>query len=182
MPIEIGFCDGLGRGFSASVQPSHHVERWQLPRDNGSHLVVDWAPAKSMCGLNVTSYHLDVQTSSPLLNRFVEIFGKMPQDLCSPASVARSSVAIDDAPQGGAASVCSPYETACTAPRQSAVAIPIVLRTLATWDVVVSVRAYGTVAPQGHPTRPGSEKKVEFWCHKVRASLHSPVLTRLASR
>ena len=86
MAIEIGFCDDEGRGFGL-VQPAQHVERWSLPHDNGSHLVVHWRPTKWVCGLNVTAYHIDVKTSSPLLNRFVALFGKMPQDVCAADSV-----------------------------------------------------------------------------------------------
>ena len=176
MVVEIGFCDDDGRGFEL-VQPTHHIERWTLPHDNGSHLVVHWRPTKWVCGLNVTAYHVAVKTSSPVLNRFVTIFGKMPQDVCAPDSIARGSVAVDDVSQAGGPSACSPYlcdkET-----YTSAVAIPLVLRTLANWDVVVSIRAYGTVAPVAASDQ-SQRRDVQFWCHKYRRA--PPELTQRAS-
>ena len=166
MPIAIGFCDDNGDGFS-TVQPAHHVEQWQLPVDNGTHLVIHWRPLRSVCGLNVTQYHVDVRTSSPFLNQFVAIFGKMPQDVCAPGSIARGSVAVDNVQQGdGGPSACTPYERYCDEPKVSAVLIARSLRALANLDVWVSVRAFGMVAPQGNAR--GKQRRVTFWCHKYR--------------
>ena len=172
--MEVGFCDGMHRGFSATSQPSDQIERWQLPYDNGTHLVVHWTPARSACGLNVTSYYVDVKTSSSSLNRFVDLFGRMPQDVCAASSKARSSVAVDDVQQGeGQLSACTPYR--ChrwkSHTNVSAVAIPRALRALASWDVVVSIRAYGTIETSRDS---GREKAVNFWCHKYRRRFARP--------
>ena len=53
--LEVGFCDSNGHGFSTK-QPADHIERWSLPRDNGTHLVIPWRPHSKACGRNVTSY------------------------------------------------------------------------------------------------------------------------------
>ena len=37
MSISIGFCEEDGSGFLAA-QPLSHMERWQLPEDNGTHV------------------------------------------------------------------------------------------------------------------------------------------------
>ena len=50
--LEIGFCDGSGKGFH-KVQPPEHMERWDLPYDNGTHLVVNWRSHRSVSGRNV---------------------------------------------------------------------------------------------------------------------------------
>ena len=47
--IEIGFCDSAGNGFFTE-QPADQLERWSLPKDNGSHVVVHWSAAKKACG------------------------------------------------------------------------------------------------------------------------------------
>ena len=165
--MEVGFCDDAHDGFSRS-QPADQVERWELPYDNGTHLVVNWTPARWACYRNVTTYFVDVKTSSSSLNRFVDLFGRMPQDVCAADSKARSSVAVDDVQQGGGQlSACTPYR--CYRWRQhtnvSSVPIPRALRALAGLDVIISIRATGTVE-----IRPGVEKKVVFWCHKYRRS------------
>ena len=81
--LEVGFCDSNGHGFSTK-QPADHIERWSLPRDNGTHLVIPWRPHSKACGRNVTSYDVDVTTSASFLNFFVNAFGSFPQDMCDP--------------------------------------------------------------------------------------------------
>ena len=94
--MEVGFCSGRGSGFHYT-QPADAVERWALPRDNGSHLLIAWHPDRRACGLNVSSYHVDVQTSTPFLNFFMGIFGTFPQDLCVPGgSKARNAVEVEE--------------------------------------------------------------------------------------
>ena len=39
MGLEVGFCESDGSGFS-EVQPADQIERWTLPRDNGTHLEI----------------------------------------------------------------------------------------------------------------------------------------------
>ena len=51
------------------------MERWELPYDNGTHLVIDWRPDRRVCGRNVSSYFVDVSTSVPVLSFFARIFG-----------------------------------------------------------------------------------------------------------
>ena len=65
-------------------QPNDQLERWQLPYSNGTHLVVNWQPHAKLCGRNVSSYHVDVSTSMPVVNFFVGLFGQFPQDMCVP--------------------------------------------------------------------------------------------------
>ena len=97
--MEVGFCDGAGRGFY-QVQPTNHLERWSLPADNGTHLEIPWRPDRSACGRNVSSYFVDVQTSTPVLNLFIGVFGSFPQDLCDPrGSKAKNAVSLVD--EGG---------------------------------------------------------------------------------
>ena len=97
--MEVGFCDAAGRGFYLT-QPTSHLERWALPVDNGTHLVIAWSPDRSACGRNVSSYFVDVQTSTPVLNLFIGLFGSFPQDLCDPrGSKAKKAVACVD--EGG---------------------------------------------------------------------------------
>ena len=36
--LEVGFCDSSGRGFFRE-QPMDQLERWEMPFDNGTHLV-----------------------------------------------------------------------------------------------------------------------------------------------
>jgi len=97
--MEVGFCDAAGRGFY-QVQPTSHLERWSLPFDNGTHLEIPWRPDRSACGRNVSSYFVDVQTSTPVLNLFIGVFGSFPQDLCDPrGSKAKNAVSLVD--EGG---------------------------------------------------------------------------------
>jgi len=97
--MEVGFCDAAGRGFYL-VQPTNHLERWSLPADNGTHLEIPWRPDRSACGRNVSSYFVDVQTSTPVLNLFIGVFGSFPQDLCDPrGSKAKNAVSLVD--EGG---------------------------------------------------------------------------------
>ena len=56
------------------------MERWDLPYDNGTHLVIDWRNDRRVSGMNVSSYEVTVHTSLPILNWFVGIFGSFPQD------------------------------------------------------------------------------------------------------
>ena len=130
-----------------------------------SQLVVNWRPGLAACGLNVTGYFVDVQTSSPLLNRFVGLFGVFPQDVCAAGSKARQSLSVNG--QTEIPSACSPYPEACgrLPLRLSAVPIPLPLRALAGVDVEVWIRAYGTLAPVGQP---GRSQAITFWCHKYR--------------
>lgn len=78
--LNVGFCDSNGRGFSKE-QPPDHMERWDLPYDNGTHLVIDWRNDRRVSGMNVSSYEVTVHTSLPILNWFVGIFGSFPQDV-----------------------------------------------------------------------------------------------------
>ena len=89
--IEIGFCDSAGNGFFTE-QPADQLERWSLPKDNGSHVVVHWSAAKKACGLNITSYLVDVSSSLPLLDHATRFFGAFPQDICAGDSKARKTV------------------------------------------------------------------------------------------
>ena len=164
VPVEVGFCDGGGHGF-LPIQPIDQLERWALPVDNGSHLVINWRPDRRVCGLNVTSYFVGFASTLPLLDAAANIFGGFPQDICSPQSVARQSVAING--EANLPSTCSPYPLGCSAlPRTSVVAIPQSLRALARFDVQVSIRAWGSVGPTGNPT--AHSTPVTFWCHKYR--------------
>ena len=92
--LEIGFCDSNGNGLF-KTQPADQMERWALPVDNTSHLVIDWRPDRRVSGRNVSSYHVDVKTSVPVLNWFVGAYGGFPQDLCAAeGSKARSAVDV----------------------------------------------------------------------------------------
>ena len=141
----MGFCGADGSGFSPS-QPPSHLERWALPYDNGTHLVVDWRADRSVCGRNVSSYLVDVRTSSSVLNLVVGLFGVFPQDVCAPTSKARSSVEVDNSK--ALASACQPYPRNChELPRRSAVPISPVLRWLSRLEIEVTVIATGSHAP-----------------------------------
>ena len=52
--VDVGFCASDGSGFFLE-QPADHLERWNLPYDNGSHLVIDWRPDRRVCCLLYTS-------------------------------------------------------------------------------------------------------------------------------
>ena len=146
--VDVGFCASDGSGFFLE-QPADHLERWNLPYDNGSHLVIDWRPDRRVCGRNVSSYFVDVSTSVPVLSFFARIFGSFPQDICAPGgSKARDAVDIEESVEAA----CAPYPPAsdgCQSERQTSFAIPAALRTLSSWDVEVTVRGYGSHAAVG---------------------------------
>ena len=158
--LEVGFCDSNGHGFSTK-QPADHIERWSLPRDNGTHLVIPWRPHSKACGRNVTSYDVDVTTSASFLNFFVNAFGSFPQDMCDPrGSKAREATSAT-------APTCSAYEKGCEKnERLATFIVPRALRKLTLLDVEVTVRAYGSLAPLGKPQEKG--ERVVHWCHKYR--------------
>ena len=158
--LEVGFCDSNGQGFSTK-QPADHIERWSLPRDNGTHLVIPWRPHSKACGRNVTSYDVDVTTSASFLNFFVNAFGSFPQDMCDPrGSKAREATSAS-------APTCSLYEKSCEKnERLATFIVPRALRKLTLLDVEVTVRAYGSLAPLGKPQEKG--ERVVHWCHKYR--------------
>jgi len=81
--LEVGFCNSDGSGFVLK-QPADQLERWELPHDNGTHLVIDWTNDKRVSGRNVSEYYVDVKASAPVLNLFVGTFGGFPQDICAP--------------------------------------------------------------------------------------------------
>ena len=122
-----------------------------------------WHPDRRLCGRNISSYYVDVKTSTPILNFFMGVFGSFPQDLCDPAgSKAREAVNVEDSVSG---STCSPYGRLCTTTRQTAFEVPAALRRMAALDVQVTVRGYGTHSPPGSPEH---RADVVFWCHKYR--------------
>lgn len=165
--FEIGFCNGFGEGYHMR-QPDDQVERWELPFDNGTHLIVRWHAAKWACGRNITEYKVDVKTSSALVTAAINFFGRMPQDVCAHGSVARSKLAVDGVATGNGPTPCTPYDCRVST-HESAVAIPSGLRWLAGWDITVAVVATGKMAPvrrYGEPAR--DEKPVVFWAHKYR--------------
>ena len=196
VPIEVGFCDANGQNFEP-VQPADQLERWQLPYDNGTHLVIHWRPDRRLNGRNVTTYQVDVRTSLPVLNLFVGAFGGFPQDLCgalydpslahvfvglSPlnhralmshtapdGSKARDAVSVTETGEGA---TCSPYSNyASSVQRLTAFEIPEALRRIASWDVTVTVRGYGSHAPLG---RPEEAVPATFWCHGYRRRKQGP--------
>ena len=159
--LEVGFCDKNGDGFFR-VQPNEQLERWQTPYDNGTHLVIKWKSDRRVSGRNVTSYYVNAATSIPILNLFVGTFGGFPQDICAPGgSKARNAVNVE-----GSAGTCAPYShTAHFDQRLTAFEIPSALRTMASWDIVVTVRGYGSHAPLNLPSE---ATPCEWWCHKYR--------------
>ena len=174
--IEIGFCDSAGNGFFTE-QPADQLERWSLPKDNGSHVVVHWSAAKKACGLNITSYLVDVSSSLPLLDHATRFFGAFPQDICAGDSKARKTVGrkTDGVAHVELPSTCSPYPSACSKEQHlSAVPIPWALRFIARLDVVVTIRMYGTLAPVG---RPSSGRPVVWSCHKYRRKVDEAAAT-----
>ena len=170
--LEVGFCDGEGNGF-LSEQPADQLERWELPYDNGTHLVINWRNDRRVSGRNVTAYHVDVKTSLPVLNFFVGTFGGFPQDVCAPGgSKARNAVNVE-----GSAGTCVPYaKDSYNHPRLTAFEIPAALRKIASWDIVVTVRGYGAHAPVGAPA--SAAVPCQWWCHKymrrARSAAHPP--------
>lgn len=168
--VEIGFCDGNGDGFYTE-QPEDHVERWTRPVDNGTHLVVHWSSSFWACKYNVTEYKVNVITSSPILNKAVNLFGSMPQDICAADSVARSKLTVDGAANDKhVQTTCKPYSNCASTPNtESAVAIPMALRMLSKLDVTVSVIAYGKLASKRQPGEPiRGERPAVMWCHTYR--------------
>ena len=87
--IEVGFCDQNGRGFFKQQRPDQ-LERWELPYSNSSHVIVNWRADPRVCSANVTSYFVDVRTSLPVLNLFIGMFGKFPQDVCGESICVRA--------------------------------------------------------------------------------------------
>jgi len=161
--MEVGFCRSDGSGFLAT-QPADQLERWVLPVDNGSHLIIDWRADASVCSRNVSEYMVSVQTSMPVLNFFTSIFGSFPQDICAEGgSMAREAVNVQEP---GSSSSCSPYPRFCSGKVQrTTFEVPSVLRQLARANIEVTVRAYGAHAPAGHPER---AQACSWWCHKYR--------------
>jgi hypothetical protein len=161
--MEVGFCDDNGDGFYMQ-QPANHLERWQLPRDNGTHLLIQWKIDRRMANRNVSSYMADVKTSVPVLNLFVGTFGGFPQDICAAeGSKARNAVKTHEAVRHP---TCSPYAwDAASVQRSTSFEIPDALRLMASWDVSVVVRAYGSHAPIGQPE---AAVPCVWWCHTYR--------------
>ena len=159
--LEVGFCDSTGHGFYRE-QPADQLERWDLPYDNGTHVVILWKNDKRVSGRNVSMYHVDVRTSVPVLNFFVGQFGGFPQDVCAPGgSKARNQVNVE-----GSAGACSPYGLEDHhVQRRTAFEIPPTLRKLAKWDIDVRVRGYGAHTPIG---RPKEEVRTTWWCKVYR--------------
>ena len=168
--MEVGFCDSHSGGGFYLEQPRDQLERWTLPADNGTHLTIPWKPDRRACGLNVSSYFVDVKTSTPVLNFFMGIFGSFPQDLCDPrGSKARDAVQVEESESGG---TCSPYVSwGCPSSRFTAFEVPSALRQMAKMDVTVTVRAYGTLSPIGSPAK---RTPAVFWCHKYRRAMSKP--------
>ena len=159
--MQVGFCDSNGHGFYLE-QPRDQLERWAMPIDNGTHLTIPWTPDRRSCGLNVSSYWVDVKTSTPVLNFFMGVFGSFPQDLCAPGgSKARDAVQVSEE----AAGTCSPYGWGCTTPRTTAFEVPAALRQMTKMDVSITVRGYGSLSPLG---RPHERTPCTFWCHAYR--------------
>lgn len=170
--LAVGFCDASsGTGFSLT-QPADHLERWALPVDNGTHLLVDWHPHSSICGRNVTSYEVDVAVSMPLLNLAVDFFGSFPQDICS-GSKARSATTVEvNGEVHPAVPPCSPYPSGChRTSRRSIVPIPLPLRVLAKLDIELTIRATGSTSPLG---RADLTQPANFWCHTYRKAAALP--------
>ena len=159
--LEVGFCDSHGRGFFRE-QPADQLERWELPYDNGTHVVILWKNDKRVSGRNVSMYMVDVRTSVPVLNFFVGQFGGFPQDVCAPGgSKARNQVNVE-----GSAGACSPYGADDhKIERRTAFEIPPTLRQLAKWDIDVRVRGYGAHTPIG---KPGEVTSTTWWCKVYR--------------
>jgi hypothetical protein len=159
--VQTAFCRSDGSGFLAE-QPADQLERWSPMVDNGTHLVIDWRADPRLCGRNVTSYFVEVSTSTPVLNFFIGRFGSFPQDLCAAeGSKARDAVQVEEEQP-----VCSPYEAWCARKdRRTAFEIPAALLQLLKWDVEVTVRAYGSHAALN---RPGDVVAASWWCHKYR--------------
>ena len=66
----------------------------------------------------------------------------------------------------GEGATCSPYAAhASSVERITAFEIPEALRRIASWDVTVTVRGYGSHAPLG---RPHETTPAIFWCHGYR--------------
>ena len=167
--LEVGFCDAdTGEGFY-DVQPDEQLERWETPYDNGTHLIINWKISPSMSGRNVSAYHVDVTTSFPVLNLFVGPFGGFPQDVCAPGgSKARNAVN----PEGSSGNTCMPYsKDAHLAQRRTTFEIPAALRAITRWDIVVTVRGYGSCAPSGHPEQ---AELCHWWCHKYQRQQRDP--------
>ena len=147
--FSVGFCNSDGSGFF-DVQPDDQIERWQTPRDNGTHLEIDWKLAPRACGQNVSAYIVDVKTSTVFLNFFVDLFGRFPQDVCNlEGSKARTAVALED---GRPPNPCTPYPSFCgSTQRQTTFEIPKVLVHLTRLDIDVTIRAYGSYGPLNRP-------------------------------
>lgn len=162
--IDVGFCNSDGSGFMQK-QPAEQMERWSLPVDNGTHLIVDWHPSSSVCGRNVSSYHVNVKTSLPIINMFVGAFGSFPQDLCAPGgSKAREAVSVQETVS--TKNTCAVYDRLCNlATRRTTFEIPAALVQVTKWDIEVTVMGYGSIAPPGKGTK---GKPVSWWCHKYR--------------
>lgn len=173
--LDVGFCHSDGSGF-LKEQPADQLERWNRPYDNGTHLLIDWRPDRSVLGRNVTEYFVDVTTSVPVLNLFIGRFGSFPQDLCAPGgSQARNAV---DVSETNAGATCTPYERARPAWRQTSFPIPDPLRAITNWNVVVTVRGYGAHAPVGG----GEASPATWWCHKYARGRGEPTPARSAGR
>jgi hypothetical protein len=159
--VQTAFCRSDGSGFLAE-QPADQLERWSPILDNGTHLVIDWRADSRVCARNVTSYFVEVSTSTHLLNFFIGRFGSFPQDLCAAeGSKAREAVQVEEEEP-----VCSPYEARCARKdRRTAFGIPAPLLQLLKWDVEVTVRAYGSHAALG---KPEDVMPASWWCHMYR--------------
>lgn len=167
--LEVGFCDSEGRGFFRE-QPADQLERWELPYDNGTHVVILWKNDKRVSGRNISMYMVDVRTSVPVLNFFVGQFGGFPQDVCAPGgSKARNQVNVE-----GSAGACSPYSAEDhKVQRRTAFEIPPTLRQLAKWDINVRVRGYGAHTPIG---RPHEVAFTTWWCKGAYTGFESALL------
>ena len=123
--MTVRFCSRheTGAGAEALVtQPAEQLERMRNFALNRSFFSCDWKADLRLCGRNVTSYFVAVESSSTVVNWALMLFGGFPQSTCSADSKAVNAVVTQD---GKTPTSCSPYGKRChEQDRVSSFAIP----------------------------------------------------------
>ena len=148
---------------SQKNQPSDQMERFLGHSVNRTHFKLEWQAHEALCGRNVTSYWVDVYSSSGLINAALGWFGHFPQSTClAHNSKGGSKVRTQN---GTIPDSCSPWELHCdTKLRQSTVELPISMWPLVRFaNIEFRIRSWGTLADRVDRTVQGevsSEEKL----------------------
>ena len=147
---------------STTNQPTDQLERFEFYSVNRTHFHLQWRASPQLCGKNVTSYLVDVVSSSPIVNLALGWFGSFPQSTCDPDSKSNNKIKTQN---GTVPNACSPYSLRCNKRRRtSTVALPASLWPLVRFaNLQFRIRSVGTLARRVE----GEEKEEVAACQQT---------------